>query len=401
MKTWLAKCLPLLFISVTFMAGIQPVYADPTTKSYLKTFGADLMTGGWFESSSGCSSGNGTDYQNPSFFNTAFPTPNALTGGILTYTKSSGTATGGSSSQYGVMSLGKVDDVAGSGFYSGGSQPNSNVKRLSFANIKSDGTSNGAFGGTFEGSVAQSNCIPDYFDVLDPSTAKSLPANWRPVLTDATSGDTYYGTAPAGNSLDLFGSSGAGDLTVSAGKRVAIYINGDVYIDKNVVYDSSATVDQVPKFMLVVKGSIYVDPSVTRLDGFYIAQPADNTAASISSDTGIFWSCHPQSPTANVDIYTVAGCTKPLVINGAIVAKQLDLLRVKGDVNSSNTGEDSNPGTTITNCTTSPYGSCNVAEIVNYGPSTFMGGGFTDTSKNDSTSGGLPVDKLISLPPVF
>lgn len=380
------------------MAGLQPVYADPTNKPYLKTFGSDLMTGGWFESTSGCPSGNGTDYQNPAFFNSTF-TANPLNGGILTYTKSSGTATGGSSSQYGVMSLGRIDDGSGYGFYSGGSQPNSNVKRLSFANINANGTSNGDFGGSFEGTVGQSNCIPDYFGRLDPSTAQSLPANWRPVLVNASSGGTYYGNAPSGNSLDLFGGSGGGDLVVSAGKRVAIYVKGDVYIGKNVTYDTSATVDSVPKFMLVVKGSIYVDPSVTRLDGSYIAQPADNTAASISSDTGIFWSCHPQSPSAQIDIYYPPTCTKPLVINGAIVAKQVDLLRVKGDITASNTGED-NLNTTETNCSTSPYNSCNVSEVINYTPSIFMGGSFTETS-NKSTSGGLPVDNLISLPPTF
>ena len=393
MKTGLAKCLPLLLISVIFMAGSGIAFADTTNKPYIKDFGADVMAGGWFKNGNSCASDpSTTNYQNSNFSSASFA-GDARSGGILTYTKSSGVASGGASSQYGAYALGEIDGRrAGDGFYSSGAQPGSNVKKLSFANT--DGSL--PFGGVFEGSITQSNCIPDYFSKVDPSKAQAPPAgwNWRPVFSSSSSSGTYYSTAPGGSSLNLFGGSGAGDLVLKAGLRIAIFINGNVFIDHNVVYDPASTVDQVTKFILVVKGSIYVDPSVTRLDGVYIAQPKDDTPSSLSSDTGVFWSCHPQS-TASIDIYYPPNCTNTLVVNGAVIAKQANLIRVKGDVASSNTGEDSL--STITNCQS---GACNVSEVFNYAPSVIMGGSFFDTTST-GTPGPLRIDNVISLPPVF
>jgi hypothetical protein len=340
MKIGLAKRLPLLLISAFMLANGGMALADTTNKPYLKTFGADLMTGGWFDNGgNNCSS---VPYQNPGYKTGGF-SGDPHTGGILTYTKSAGNASGGASSQYGALSLGQIDGDGGSGngFYSSGITPGAPVKALTFANTDPAL----AFGGAFEGANIQGNCIPDYFSKVDPANPKvqSLPNNWRPVFTNGNPAGDYYGTAPAGSSLNLFGSSGSGGpldtLTVKAGKHIAIYVSGNVYIDHNVVYDSGSTVDNVPKFTLVVKGSIYVAPNVTQLDGYYIAQPADDTTASVGSDTGIFWTCHLQA-TAAPDIYFPPTCPKSLVINGAVVAKQVKLLRVPGDIGSSSTDED-------------------------------------------------------------
>jgi hypothetical protein len=390
MKTWLAKCLPLLFISITFMAGIQPAYADPQNKPYLKTFGADVMTGGWFRSGSACGSDpTRTNYQNPKFSNAGFA-GDERTGGILTYTKSSGTASGGSSSQYGVISLGKVDDSAGSGFYSNGAQPATNVKTLSFANINSDGSPNGAFGGKYEGSIAQSNCIPDYFGTKqnNPSPCCNPTVFGDSIDLNNANGQYIMNPGAAGAVINPVG------IAIPTGHRIVVFVDGNAYIPKNITYDPASTVSNVPKFTLIVKGSIYVDPAVTRLDGVYIAQPKDDTLASLSSDTGIFWSCHPQ--TGSIDIYYPPKCASPLVINGAVIAKQANLLRVKGDVGSSGTGEDSL--STVNNCMS---GSCNVAEVFNYTPDIIIGGSFFDPPASAGSPGPLRIDNVISLPPVF
>jgi hypothetical protein len=411
MKTGLAKKLPLLAIFIVLMASTGTALADTTTRPYIKTFGSDVMSGGWFNGSSGCTSGPGSNYQNSSFSSSSFAADTRY-GGILTYTKSGGgIAQGGSSSQYGAFSLGEIDGRAPlpptppniTGFYSQGSQPNSNVNKLSFANT--DATL--PFGGEFEGSNSQGNCIPDYFDKLDPTAATTpIKGNLRGDF-NSPSTITYYGNAPAGN-LDLFGGSGAPAMNLRAGNKIAIFVKGNVYISRNVIYDSASTVDKVPKFMLVVRGSIYVDPGVTRLDGLYIAQPIDNTPGSVGSDTGVFWTCHDQASSPAPDpYYPPANCTQPLVVNGAVVAKQVNFLRVGGSsgsttsdvVTTANTGED-NPGT-VTNCSNSPsFANCHVSEVFNYIPAMFMGGSFFDTSSS-STSGGLHIDSEVSLPPVF
>lgn len=363
--------------------------ADTTTKPYLKTFGGDLMTGGWFRGTSGCAN----NYQNPTFSSPTFNTDNR-NGGILSYYQSS--PKGGASSQYGVMALGEVDGRrAGDGFYSSGVQNSASVKALTFANT--DGTL--PYGGVLEGSVDQSHCVPDYFSKVNRNnpSVQALQANWRSVLINAGGDGTYYGDAPSGNSYDLFGSSGSGDVTVKTGKRVTIFVNGSVYISQNIIYDPGSSVDSTPKFALIAKGSIYVDPNVTRLDGFYVAQPKDNTAASLTADTGIFWSCHGSSLSQTIDIYYPAvNCTRTLVINGGVVAKQLNLLRVKGDVSGATGAEDSIA--TVSSCT--PPGTCNVAEVFNYTPAVLTGGSFFDTN-NSGSSNVLPIDSLISLPPVF
>lgn len=361
--------------------------ADTTNKPYLKAFGGDVMTGGWFYNGGNCSSGPGTNYQNPNFSSARFSSDNR-DGGILTYTKTSGTASGGASDQYRVTSLGEIDGRrAGDGFYSDGAQPGSNVKALSFANF--DITSPLAFGGVFEGSVAQSMCIPDYYS-RKPSSAQDFN-NFAQAIANG-SGD-YKKSVAAGSNYQL--TNGSADRIIPAGQKMSIYIDGNVYIDANIKYDPASTVDSVPKFALIVRGSIYIDKSVTQLDGMYVAEPADNTPAAVSSDTGIIWTCHDNSTGAKLDFTYPTNCTSPLVVNGSLIAKQLMLLRVKGDINSASTAEDSL--STISSCVS---GACNVAEVVNYSPSIIMGGSFFNT-RPDSSTNGLPVDKIVSLPPVF
>jgi hypothetical protein len=393
MKTGLAKRLPLLVIGTVMMLTAGTAVADTTNKPYIKTFGGDLMTGGWFKNGTNCSSGSGTNYQNPNFSNATI-TPDARAGGILAYSLSSGTSSGGASSQYGVFSLGEVDGRrAQDGFYSQGSQVGSSVKALTFANY--DGTL--PFGGKFEGAISQSQCITDYFSKVDPSnpgvTAFDSSTNWRPIFVNAGVGGTYYSNVPAGGILDLFAGSGAGDMQLKAGKRIVIYVNGNVYINRNIIYDPSVTIDSVPKFALIVKGSIYIDTPANRLDGMYVAEPAGATAATVAADDGIIWTCHPYR---NQTEYTYPpNCNSPLVVNGSLIAKQINFLRVKGDINSAPPGEDN--ASTVGSCTS---GSCNVSEVVNYSPAMIIGGSFFNSS-NSSSSQGLPIDNIISLPPTF
>ena len=380
------KRLPVLIISAAVLVvSTGAASADTTSKPYIKAFGGDVMTGGWFSSGNNCSTDSSSNYQDPNFAAPGFTT-DTRNGGILTYSKTAGTSSGGDSSQFGAFAIGEVDGRrAGDGFYSAGAQAargSTSVKAMTFAN-----TGAYAFGGAAEGSVRQSNCIPDYYSKKPTTTTISSLSQ---ALT-LGSGD-YSATAAAGSNFAL--TNGTGSHTIPAGQRIAIYVSGNVYIDGNIVYDPAATVNSVPKFALIVKGSIYIDKSVTELDGMYVAEPAGTTTTAITNDDGVIWTCHPNNTTVLPYTYP-PNCNSTLVVNGALIAKQVNFLRVKGDIGSASTAEDVLG--TVNSCAS---GSCNLSEVVNYSPALIMGGDFF-TSTSTGTSGGLPIDSVISLPPVF
>lgn len=353
-----------LVLTISLSSGI--VRADTVSRPYFKTFGSDIFSGGAFTSSindTSCSS----NYQ---YANSANPDD----GGIFAFAKdSSGKAAGGASSQYAAFATGPVQGTSGSGLglYSGGSQAGSvSFNYSTFAN-----NSGSSWGGSFDGSVPQSDCIPDYYDKL---SAYKTTTSWSPSSSSPVS--NVYTANSAGDSYTLLNQ----DMTITSGRSVTIYVNGNVYINHNISYNLD-TVDDVPKFVLVAKGDIYIDPSVTHLDGFYIAQPATSDFA---KDDGNIWTCHGASSDEVFYNYTalISACNNKLTINGALVAKQVVLTRVNGDIGNASTGEDSSGGA-----------GNNVAEVITYSPEMVIGGPFF----NPPTVTNFKVESLISLPPVF
>lgn len=380
------KKFPRLFVVLAVITSfsVPAAVANAASKSYFKAFGSDVMTGGWFASGSSCDTSTSSNYQDPYYTATGYAADNR-TGGILTYAKEngSGQAAGGASGQYGVYSLGSIEgsDTNSYGFYSDGAQAGK-VSRayLTFSNT---GLSSTYWGGSFDGSVRQSSCIPDYYS--------KVPTNPPPpaisTLTSNTASGTYSASAGAGTNFSLTNSDvNLGTDPGGAGKRITIYVNGNVYIGNNITYTLDKEND-VPKLTIIAKGNIYIDANVTQLAGWYIAQPATNNSSTPSADDGNFWTCHPNN-TSQL-FYTYAGnCSKKLVIDGAITAKQVNFMRTNGDVSSASTSEDN-----VSNA----LGSNNIAEVINYIPAMVIGGPFF----NQPAPTSLPVDSLISLPPVF
>jgi len=168
---------------------------------------------------------------------------------------------------------------------------------------------------------------------------------------------------------------------VPNGTNRTFYINGDLYINKNITYQGGYTDANIPRLAVVVIGNIFIDPSVTQLDGLYIAQP-DMTTATTATSTGELWTCHDSSNSVALNSllhYMFLNCrTNPAItFNGSVVAAQVQLTRISGDV-------------------LGPP-----AETFNYTPEAAIGGSFTGPG---SGAGGPPsgtIDSLISLPPVF
>lgn len=355
---------------VILIGSVSPVAhaASGDKEPYFKVYGGSVFTGGAFSTkgATGCA----TNYQ----YSTS---SSGSKGGIYTFAKQNGSSTYvGASTQYDAYATGGIEaGSADHGFFTAGNTAQTNKNYLTFANSTA-ATGSGAWGGYFDGSVPQSDCIPDYYDDNLPASAPSFTGN---TITGSLSGSYKASGTP----FTLNAS------TISDGQKVAIFVNGDVYINGNITYPASYTNE--PKFVLVAVGNIYVSNSVTQLDGFYVAQPktpADTTAGSL-------WSCYDTSQAPGVaekasgwGQWVASNCGQTLTINGAIVAQQVNFMRVKGDLANANPSEDGG----VTNAQTSN----NVAEIINYNPNMVIGGGFFTQS---STT--YKVDSLVSLPPVF
>jgi len=340
----------------------SPAPAPPgTSKPYFKVFGADVMSGGWFASGNSCNTSPAGPYQDPSYASNQDP----RAGGILTYTRAS---KGGASSDYAAFSLGQVEQNSASdyGFYSAGDL--ASLDKLTFSDSPKDGYS--------EGSVRQSSCIPDYYN--QKSGATSL-AGFSPGAFPGSPGAYSYDSSGSATPPALF----SNDVTVAAGSKVTIFIKGNIYINHNIVF-AADTADNTTKFALVVLGNIYIDPAVGQLDGWYIAQPASNN---VSADEGAIWTCHDDSTTNPLAAsYITTNCGNELLVNGSLTAKQVNFMRVKGDISGASSSEDNPSGAAA---------SSNIAEIINYTPEMVVGGPFFNSTSTNS----FKVQSLVSLPP--
>lgn len=379
-------------------SSLLPLSTAYAARPYFKVFGGDIATGGWFNSgTTNClASGISNYFQDGSFM------PNGVTGdafksygGIYTFMRDIG-GYAGSSSQFAAYSLGTIDGEGSAinGFYTG--NISGNKKPLSFANFGVTGPPAGYMGGLWGGDIrSASNCIPDYYGTKD-STPRGgsgpLP------LPNNVNGTAIYNASPGAAGINLF--FGSGNVNVNRGAWVTVFVNGNLRINANVTYqgrdpnNENSPVNNIPRFSVVVKGSIYVAPNVTNLDGLYIAQPDMADPNPYGNDTGVFWSCDDgnksslTSPGGNS--WIVTNCNSKLRVNGAVIAKKLYLFRVAGDVNTAFPGETRGSGNSA-------------AEEFNYIPEMLLGGPMLpDTEKTDLTSGNQPAfDSVLSLPPIF
>lgn len=344
-----------LAIVFTALVPLSTAFAD--TKPYFRTLDGGPFTGGWFNNiNSSCSSSG--NYQSPF----VGPSTNRnYRGAIMGWANLSNRP--GASSSLDAFATGLIEGPDSSstnspnyGFYTGlptaGPSPNGS-RSLSFSN---SGSSVARFwGGIFEGAALNAHCIPDYYNTKQDGT----PPAWS-------------GNFSASSPTNQF-RWGGGDIsgTVPLGKTVIIFASGDVRITgTGIRYASGYTIDNVPKFALVVQGNIYITPGVTQLDGWYIAQPRPSNI----SGTGVVWTCNNGTSTVS-DTFIRSNCNSQLIIKGALTAKQVNLSRISGNLGSGS------------------------AEDINFSPEMILGGPFFEGGPGSSTTG--VIQSLISLPPVF
>jgi hypothetical protein len=356
-------------------------------KPYFKVFGGDIFAGGWFTQDGFCST-TSPNYQDDT------RSGSLNYGGIMAYTKLVGTGgdnspAGGASSQYGAFSLGQVegDNSQFRGLYSNGAN-STTVKTpssLTFAN-----SVNTPYGGQFQGTIKQSHCIPDYYS-KQPTPPTALVNG----ILDNNTASGSYSTCPIGT-CSLKNLTNDANVSLATNRKITIYAPNSVYISGNIIYGGTPDADNIPKFALIVKGSIYIAPTVTRLDGLYIAQPDTSAPNYLDGDNGNIWTCANNSTNAVSASYILGQCTGIpgtrilRVLNGAFIAKQINLTRTTGDVNSQNakTTEDSYGAGSV---------STNLAEFFNESPLMLMGGGFF----NPTDKPPLNIESLVSMPPTL
>lgn len=348
-----ALALGLCYIFSFGLFNVGLAYAD--TKPYFQVRGGDAFAGGWFLAKSSTTNQFDCDvagnYQAPSF--SGGTASNQYKGGILAFTQDTN-LTKGARAEFGAFSLGTIEGNSAKnyGFASADGAVNN---KLSFANKQVGYSVGSSWGGFLDGGLRQvHHCIKDYFTIKQES-----PGNWPP---GGSVGNVGPGQYESSTRIDLNGGA------VGAGESITLFVDGDVYIKSDITYDNH-TANDVPKFALVAKGNIFIDNDVGRLDGLYIAQPDPS-----SGNNGVIWTCAIASSAPNGNDVSRDCRTKSLTVNGALIAKQVNLTRVSGDI-----------------------GTDTAAETINYTPETVIGGPIFNTAPNTE----FKIESLISLPPVY
>ena len=179
-----------------------------------------------------------------------------------------------------------------------------------------------ASGDRYGGSFGPMPCIADHAGA-EPATATTTGSLNNPTLDGSY---RYMSTVINGTP------------TIQAGRQVVVYVDGDLRIESNILYRRDVpwpTPSDIPALKVVVKGNIYIDPSVTELNGIYVAQP---NAAGVG---GNIYTCSSGfAPVAGVNMYT--SCPNQLTVNGAFVAGQIHFGRTTGTAIFGDTAEEFN-----------------------------------------------------------
>lgn len=214
--------------------------------------------------------------------------------GIVSWNNESPTYSG-AGTQDAALALGYLQDFV----TAQNSSPNITPSGLAFSNV---GFPNSGY--NFGGNFASSSCVPDY-----------------------TANATSF----------LPGPQTIGATSVANGTHTTVYVNGDVYINGNITYSGSYPngVQDIPAYTIVAKGNIYINPSVTRLDGVYIAEP---TAA--TPNKGIIYTCATSAGPIPLDSNLYNTCkANQLTVDGSFIARQVWLTRTYGTLGNNTPAE--------------------------------------------------------------
>jgi hypothetical protein len=333
-------------------------------KPYVQFFGNDVSAGGGFSNSVMATCTNG--------------------GGIATESIGVGPLARGSGSELAALSIGPASSFPSAFLRT--TSPTS-ITGLSFSNTLGAGAS---------GNLGGQHCIPDYYATL-PSTHHGI--NNTTIDQLATTTSPYRSTEPTQTVV--------GNMTIGHGVHSALYVtNGDLYINGDITFaggtaaDPWTSTDDIPSLYIVVqRGNIYIDPSVSQLDGVFVAQPNANTGAG-----GIIDTCATASGSLTTAGTMFDNCGGQLTVNGAFISNKVRLTRTYASLRNSVAGEHpanqggdcSKKGNVVGGRTDQSY-SC-AAEVFNFSPETYLAPTSTSPPAGPQQS---TYDYITSLSPVL
>jgi hypothetical protein len=329
--------------------------ASVSQQPYTRFYGNDVITGGNFMSGGGCVAGADEGALAFGGFNT----------GAAVFDQSTYL---GSASELAIVATGQI-----SGVLPGSQNVRSPVAELAIAN-------SGLPSGYAITIASNSYDFGGGIDSSDPSLCTSE----FPILSTP-------GT-PVGPATSLNGLSGNfernADLTINASaiaisNRPMLVINGNITISGDISYNSTAgwaSIDDIPLVRIYATGNIYIDKSVEKLDGLYVAQGNIYTCTNGSTRYN--------SALAADQLSIKNDCTRQLVVNGAFVAKQVHMLRSRGSVYGI-------PPTPPVNLESSS--SSNIAEVFVFSPEMYLA--YLSIAGQGTAVGAF--DSILSLPPAF
>lgn len=323
-------------------------YCKPVTnKPYVSVFGGDVIAGGGFGTAS-CTQDT-----------TAFIKGSLRSAGI------------GSGVQLAAMAL-------NTSIFNTKSMQTATTDSLWFANT----------GAGIPGKFGTVPCTHDYLSeapaVSTPALRGTIPAATITALTNGK--HTVDTTTPplAVTTLDEA-------LTIGVGRKLELYVKGDLYIKKNISLAAGATSrGDLPFFKIVVKGNIYIHKDVDQLDGIFVAQPA-------GANRGVIYTCADNAGAIGLSSL-FAECGKQLTVNGAFIAKRVQLMRTLGSLRDA--GAAQSPYAGSNNCSSSagtvarPICS---GEVFKYSPQTFLG----INEVSSGSDGGDENSFITTLPPIL
>ena len=279
--------------------------------------------------------------------------------------------------------------------------------RLNFANngpAVNVGKPSPQLGGQYGSCQPLTKISPPLSALTYPASGVPLPNNINVNSVDAGmsgSQQSYvYGSSNSPTNATIDGGNPTG--SVNAGHNISIFVNGNAYIKSNIVYkpgswspDANGAY-QAPSFVLKATGNIYIDPSVTELDGLYVAEKDK------AGNAGAIYTC--QDANASIRILNLyEACNNQLKIYGALVADQINLMRSFGSLRDNKTyinekpneyGNNSLPICSNSGALASPV--C-AAEAIIFSPELYLSTPAVGLPNN----GAVEYDAITSLPPVL
>lgn len=357
---------------------------------YMRVYGNDVIVGSDFEDDSGACNNYNDDVKIK-----AYNGANPERGGAY-----------GAGSQFAVFSNGHDDTPEGTSWGEGGIEQfhSNSLRQPSDANPRI--LNSLKFGNHYSRSIR------------DPRNPNG-PPNWYITIKDLNDGGSSGILHCNPNYFQLMKENGvtehnSGTLStidnefnnpIPDGKKKKILVNGDLFIDKDIVYenDSWGSISEIPNVTIVVKGNINISPTVKRIDGMLVAQPKceipqySGSGACFSSNfykNGVINTCSYQNnKVPNYDAPEI--CNNQLVINGSVIAKKINWYRTQG----STVCPDPD---LLGNCTEAnpnePSSSQSIAEVVDFSPELYLSPLNLATDNEGPTNS---YDSIVSLPPIL